>query len=715
MLRNGMKRPSPLQSLRKKLVAGFGLTHSWRLASALAAALSSLAVASSSFAEIVKQGDPVAKILNDWFAEGSAAGLTGMVYENRDDAHSMFDYPSYPQLEFFHPGPDESPRMPTKGASVTVRPMPTFANASMSAPAAQGGSLPRLSYYLDQNGLNFLSAQYLHNNLSFYPEHQDHDEGFNGRGGWGDLYPTNSPCLLISQGSSFSDKPFLQAFIRATAALKPETQSALIRTRLLVPALQSLFRQTYGAVRTEEDYFTGKAHPVVFDGTLIDEERFVRRAHGLTVPAIPPIVLLEVLKETQPQSQVDFFEENKGVSERIADSPCVIARTFRGSAFQREMIVTARKTGDLMGRLLEFKWVLLQGDPNRVTIKPSPTGEEAHISVAWHPMMWPKDNIHSHRVDIGVFASNGVSWSPPSFITFYMLPNEARFYTPAGRLEEICYAEENPDPGLPELTDLRWLSFARKISGTEKGPGLALVRQGLPKKALSALKALADDMAAPQAAWRKLDADKEQKPAAEAALNLLKDKLAKRLKLPVTEGAEPLWQTVEKAVVTAASDPNLLDVLQGQLPKLITSSSKPNATAEILAMGSRLTALKVLEEPERGRFSLRYSAEKMSQGERHLVQSFNLALLSEALLPDFLERRNETAFVDRRLTIPKPWRDVYRYNKKGECTGWTRIADGKEVEFDAEGKLLPQGRSGAAVPVRYVRDPASGALKFEPN
>ena len=45
-----------------------------------------------------------------------------------------------------------------------------------------------------------------------YPEHRDHDPGHNGKDGFGDVFPANTPYFVISQGSSGSDRPFMEAF-----------------------------------------------------------------------------------------------------------------------------------------------------------------------------------------------------------------------------------------------------------------------------------------------------------------------------------------------------------------------------------------------------------------------------------------------------------------------------------------------------------------------
>ena len=55
-------------------------------------------------------------------------------------------------------------------------------------------------------------------------------------------------------------------------------------------------------------------------------------------------------------------------------------------------------------------------------------------------------------------------------ISFYMLPNEARFYRQDGKLDEICYEAGNPDPGMPASDDLRWLTLGRNLATSAKTP-----------------------------------------------------------------------------------------------------------------------------------------------------------------------------------------------------------------------------------------------------
>ena len=77
----------------------------------------------------------------------------------------------------------------------------------------------------------------------------------------GDLFPANTPYLLVSRGSSGSDKPFLEALALTYAAFRPDTKARLVAEDLLVPTVQMVFRRSLQNVRSRDDYFSGAAHP----------------------------------------------------------------------------------------------------------------------------------------------------------------------------------------------------------------------------------------------------------------------------------------------------------------------------------------------------------------------------------------------------------------------------------------------------------------------
>ncbi len=660
-------------------------------------------------AQVTTRGDTVGKLLNQWFAEGSSAGLGAVTYENRDDGHSLFPSSEWPGLKVYVPAEDEKKGRRHVGMASVIRPEVLFGNCSMAAPAENGGSLPRI-YESEPDGYRYLLNQYLNNNLFFYPSHQDHNRGWNGLGGWGDLYVANTPCMVISQGSSYTDQPFLRAFVSAMAALPPDTQRALIKAHLLMPTLQSLFRRSNKMVRTDEDYFAGRAHPPVFRGTDIEEEKFVRLAHNLPQLAVPPVALLEVKQETPDViSGRDFFELPSIKGEKLADTPCVISRIFRGTAFKREMTVSAKRSADLMRRPISIKWVLLQGDRKRVTIEPSTDGTEARITVAWHPEILAVSGLASHRVDIGVFAGNGLSWSAPSFISFYMLPNESRSYREDERLDEICYDAGNPDVGLPPSDDLRWLKLCRRLSSDVRATDIVLLRHVLAQEHLWRFQSVADELAPRMEAWRLLGQQDLRRIEGDAAMRDLQETQRRLLEAPLPEGGV-LRDAMETALLKIADAPDLFITLE----QLLREKSWLSPLPEIDAAVKRAADYRLLERSGSEPYKVRLHTAEATAGERARFRELNLVILSSALMQDFLQRSNKPAFVDPRVTTPKAWRDVYQYDQDGIWTGWTRTTNGNSYEFNREGQLLPDGRGGRAIPVKMIRDEQSARLVFAP-
>jgi hypothetical protein len=91
---------------------------------------------------VTTRGDEVAKLLNEWFINGTAAGLKALTYENRDGQHSPLNTALYPQLQVHTALAGEI------GAATQVRQHPTLGNCSMASSAVQLGCLPRL-YMMD--------------------------------------------------------------------------------------------------------------------------------------------------------------------------------------------------------------------------------------------------------------------------------------------------------------------------------------------------------------------------------------------------------------------------------------------------------------------------------------------------------------------------------------------------------------------------------------
>ena len=401
---------------------------------------------------VTTQPGPAGDLLRKWYAEKSAAGNVGDVYDNRDRGHSGLDLSQFPQLSKTVYNELALKHRLDWAATLRRLPLPTFGNSSTSAGVPDGGSNPRMMYTAP-GGLRGLYAQYTANNLYIYPEHCDYKPGHNGSPGYGDLYPTNTPFVFISQGSSGSDQPFMHAVPMTMAAFRPEVKKKLVQHGLLMPTVQMIFRSTDKQLSGPGDYLTGKAHPPVFDGAWVDPLAMIRMAHEMTADTIPPMAQLTVVEEDSPVRGSDYFEA-EGRTEELGTTPAVIARVVRGRSFSRRMLVSAANSFDRNRRPLEFHWVLLRGDPQKVSIKPL-TGRHvaAEIVVNWHDRrpIAAGSPMESSRVDIGVFVHNGKYYSAPAFITFFFLDSEARTFDPKGRLLEIGYGSGEVDVQAPWL------------------------------------------------------------------------------------------------------------------------------------------------------------------------------------------------------------------------------------------------------------------------
>lgn len=388
--------------------------------------------------------DPNGLLLNQWFSEGTAAGHAGDYYDNRDGGHSRLDLAKYPQLRPLPYLDSQRAEKKDYGPPREIRPETVFGNASLSGSALGGASIPRMMAST-REGLGFLAGQYLANQLYVFPEHQDHDPAGEGLSGYGDLYAVNSPYLVTSQGSSGSDQPFLDAIAMTLASFTPEVKEMLRKEKLLMPVVQQILRTSLKPLKQREDYLTALAHPSAFPADWLDEERMMRAAQSLTPLTLPPMLQIEVMRETPPPRRgIDFFEGPAKESESLSDRGIVVARIVRGMGWERELTIRVTRTREWAGRPLQIHWRLLRGDPELVTIERSATAPEATLRVKWHPdpieAPGGPPNLFGRRVEIGVFADSGTSYSPPCFITFYFLPNERRTYDESGRILETDYA-----------------------------------------------------------------------------------------------------------------------------------------------------------------------------------------------------------------------------------------------------------------------------------
>ncbi len=404
-------------------------------------------------------------------AEGRARGFAGVVYDNRDRGHSALHPHLFPRLTRLAYGFEliaEDMDMGLAGA--IVLPVPVLGNSSM---AITRGDAPRslVRHAMTRSGLPQAQARlYQSNHLYVYPEHRDHDAV--------DLYPANWPFSVTSQGSSGSDRPFLEALAMTLAAFREETFARLVTEGLVAPTLQMILRRSLDPVRSEVDYLSAIAHPVVFDARLIRPERMVEAAAALAPDAIPPMVRLEVIDE-------DFQADAglAGLDERLFDTPSALARVWRDAAWEREMVISAAATVDPNGRPLLFSWHLLQGLPDRVEIEPlDAIGRTARVRLRWHdPFAVVQGGLPrvASRVDIGVFASNGAAVSAPAIVSISFPAHQRRVYAEAedGRVRLVLVDHDAIGRGAPFDPLLHWSAPWTDVAIYEAGRIVAWERR----------------------------------------------------------------------------------------------------------------------------------------------------------------------------------------------------------------------------------------------
>ena len=392
---------------------------------------------------------PAAERLRGWFADDTASGNFGDLYVNRDDGHSPLAVTNFPGLTPVTYCAEARKHRTNLSLPNTLFEQPLIGNSSMSMVNGPfWRSLPR-AVVTDPYQPIAAFRYYVSNQCWFYPEHKDFDQEM------GDLFPANTPYYVISQGSSYSDQPFMRAFTACMAAFQPATKRQMCTQKLLAPTLQMIFRATQKSVKKPDDYLTGAAHPVVYDAANLDVAAMVEMAHAMKPDDVPPFVALRTVSDAQAEEGVSFFDVRP---EGLFDTPCCIARVVRGVARERRMTIEATASLKPRGEP-KYLWVLLQGDPKKVVIKPLNDGaSRVEICVAYHGVYHPLEASGtpsarvSSRVDIGCFVKVGNYYSAPSFVSFYYLPNEERVYRDDGQILSVDYANAAHRYADPVLT-----------------------------------------------------------------------------------------------------------------------------------------------------------------------------------------------------------------------------------------------------------------------
>lgn len=364
---------------------------------------------------------------------GQAAGNVGDLYDNRDDGHSRLLRDPERPAQLTHVAYEEGPRARRLHYGLNtafVFDAITFGNSSTALGGPNWRSQTRMAL-TSPGGAERLWRLYAHNHLYVFPAVHDF---FSEKSGWrGDVFPAYTPYVIASVGKSGTDRPFLEAIRAILAAFTPKTKAALKDRRLITPTVQQILRRTFRGAEGRNGYLSASAHPTAFDGRKINLAAAIKAANAMRPEDIPPMTTIQVLEEPQLRSGVSFFAD--GMGERLFDTPAALARVWRGVEGTRRYLLRAAAE-DPNGRAVKFHWRVLRGAPDGVRIKPgSADGALAEVRLKWQsrqPDLVDPD-ILSHRVDIAVFADNGVHISAPAIFSMAFPSHQTRAYEQGAR------------------------------------------------------------------------------------------------------------------------------------------------------------------------------------------------------------------------------------------------------------------------------------------
>ena len=394
---------------------------------------------------VTKATTEVAALLKKWYAEGTAAGHYGDFYDNHDRKHSRIGKGKYPQLtriEYSAPAKAENLDW---GCQVNM----LFSGVVIGNSSTSLTHKTRLAMSDPINavpaGYGFTTLQPIreHNHLYFYPEHRDYDPGRNGKpgGGYGDVFFANTPYTITSKGSSGSDAPFMHAVINTLAAFHPDVKQKLVKSRLLIPAVQMIFRRCNKNVASDEKYLTGIAHPPVFEKQHIDTLAMIRMAHSMKPDHLPPMARFRVIRESA--------SKGTKMPELVFNTASAVSRVHRTPEYSRVMQIDATPSIDANEEALTYHWKVLTGDSERIKIKRlDDTGAKVELTIPWHGRfaISPGSPMKTNRVDIACFVSNGHWFSAPAIVSTYFPDNEVRVYSQDGKLTSRKFNKNYVDP-----------------------------------------------------------------------------------------------------------------------------------------------------------------------------------------------------------------------------------------------------------------------------
>lgn len=391
--------------------------------------------------------DEIMAKLTQMVRRGRAAGNFGDVYDNRDARHSRLGGLKDVQLTVARYSEAATEKGHHYGLNeAVIFDAITFGNSSTAITGANWRSQPRQAMS-SQLGAFRAWQLYDNNHIYVFPEHRDHDAIENK--GRGDLFPANTPLMLISKGSSGSDQQFLKAIQIILAGFKLDVKALLKEKRLVAPTVQQIIRRGMAGIETGDDYLNPAAHPTVFDQKDIRLDRMLALANGLTAAAVPPRAQIAV--KVEHRAMQPFAPP---LSEELFTTPDATARIWRGGGRTRTYTLSAAGSFDANDKPLTYFWRVLSGGPAKVTItETAPDASEIEVTIDWQEGIINPSGLTSSRVDIGLFAHNGEEYSAPAMFSVTLPKHQRRIYSEDAEDRRPLSIAYRPGKGAREYVD----------------------------------------------------------------------------------------------------------------------------------------------------------------------------------------------------------------------------------------------------------------------
>ncbi len=379
-------------------------------------------------------GRAIVDQINQWYREGTAAGLTQDTFRSFDNGHSGVRKGYCPQLEVLEPVPayiPPRPRLFDERVTFGVQSYGARGNKLVGGTACviEVHMREAVMYALEHGEFDIQRTIWPGLYVSFYqnnfllvsPAVSTYKPGE-------DRFCFLSPFSLHSIGASGTDAVLHQPIIFAAASLPPALKTRILRSGLYVPTLMWLFKKSWTGnlhdPSAHEPAYTlpeeaGKEH----QGPAPFLERFVTAAHDLK--HIPPVARLRVVKaeivhdENAPHANKPF----------MADAGFgYFAALRRGEIL--ELTIDLRQSWTDSLPFTGFETVKLRGEGDVRFLNDGHS--MVKIAVPWTPA----EDVFNYRTDFALFVKDGTYESAPAYVSVRHLQEKEWKWYGAARVQK---------------------------------------------------------------------------------------------------------------------------------------------------------------------------------------------------------------------------------------------------------------------------------------